>query len=175
MNPGLPGCQARATLVEMPELVLPTVTVRDSFLAGERAACAVDGTDPGWLDSAQADFAGYVAQWRQTRRMWDVPVSTFWFVSGAEYYGAVTIRHELTSELRHDGGHIGYLVVPAHRRRGHATAMLGGACAICRGRGMADLLVTCNEDNIGSQRAIEANGGILDTATDGIRRYWIRL
>ena len=159
----------------MPELVLPTVAVRDSFLAGERDACAADGTDSSWLDSVEADFGAYVAQCRRVRRQWDVPVSSFWLVSGPEYYGALTIRHELTPELRHDGGHVGYLVVPARRRRGHATGMLAGACAICRGQGMTELLVTCNEGNTGSQRVIEANGGVLDTATDGIRRYWIRL
>jgi hypothetical protein len=44
------GCDAGT----VPELVLPTVTVRDSFLAGERAACAQDGTSPSWLDAAEA-------------------------------------------------------------------------------------------------------------------------
>jgi predicted acetyltransferase len=53
--------------------------------------------------------------------------------------------------------------------------MLAGACTICRGRGMTELLVTCDEVNTGSQRVIEANGGALESATDGICRYWIRL
>src|SRR5215469_32120 len=159
----------------MPELVLPTLAVRDSFLAGERAACAVDGASPSWLDSAEADFDGYVARCRRTRQMWGVPTNDFWFVSGPVYYGAVTIRRQLTPQLRREGGHVGYIVMPAHRRRGHATAMLGGARAICRVWGMTDLLLTCSEDNTGSRRVIEANGGVLETVTDGTRRYWIQL
>ena len=159
----------------MPELVPPTLAVRDSFLAGERAACAVDGTSPSWLDGAEADFGGYVARCRQTRRLWSVPTSQFWFVSGPVYYGAITIRHRLTPQLRREGGHIGYIVVPAYRRRGHATAMLAGARAICRAWGMKDLLLTCDEDNTGSRRVIEANGGVLADVTDGTCRYWIQL
>ena len=159
----------------MPELVLPTPAVRDSFLDGERAACIVDGTSPSWLDSIEADFDAYVARCRQTRQMWGVPTSEFWFVNGPVYYGAVTIRHLLTPQLRHEGGHIGYIVAPARRRRGHATAMFAGARTICRARGMTDLLLTCDDENIGSRRAIEANGGVLETVADGTCRYWIRL
>lgn len=40
---------------------------------------------------------------------------------------------------------------------------------------MTDLLLTCDDDNIGSRRVIEANGGVLETVTDGTCRYWIRL
>jgi predicted acetyltransferase len=87
----------------------------------------------------------------------------------------VTIRHRLTPQLRRDGGHIGYIVVPAQRRRGHATTMLGGARAICRSWGMTDLLLTCLEDNTGSRRVIEANGGVLEAVSDGTCRYWIQL
>jgi predicted acetyltransferase len=53
--------------------------------------------------------------------------------------------------------------------------MLAGACAICRRRGMTELLLTCGEDNTGSRRVIEANGGVLAEVTGGTCRYWIRL
>ena len=160
----------------MPELVRPTITVRDSFLAGERAACAVDGTPSQWLDHAEADFAAYVAASREDREMWGVPTTSLWYVSGEVYLGSLAIRHQLTRELRRDGGHIGYNVVPEHRRQGHATAMLAGALILCRPFGLTKVLVTCDDTNIASRRVIEANGGVLElVAGDGTCRYWIRL
>lgn len=159
----------------VPDLVLPTLAVRASFLAGERAGCAEDGLSPSWLEKAEADFESFVASRRVTREMWGVPVTELWFVSGSVYFGALVIRHRLTPDLRREGGHIGYNVVPAHRRQGHATAMLADACDLCRKRGMGRVLLTCAEDNIGSRRVIEANGGTLGKVTDGICHYRIKL
>lgn len=159
----------------MPELVLPTPTVRNSFLAGERAACAEDGYSASWLESAEADFASFATERRATRQRWGVPAIERWYVSGNIYYGTTVIRLQLTPQLRHDGGHIGYHVVPSFRRRGHATAMLAAACALCRQRGMRELLLTCDESNIASRRVIEANHGTLRDVTDDVCHYWIRL
>jgi predicted acetyltransferase len=159
----------------MPQLTLPSVTVQDSFLAGERAMCADEGVPADWLDAAAADFASFAAGRAVTRLRWGVPVTELWYTEGDCYIGTVMIRHELTPDLRREGGHIGYHVVPGYRRRGHATGMLAQACALCRTRGMRRLLVTCASDNVGSRRVIEANAGVLDSVGDGVRRYWIAL
>lgn len=153
----------------------PSVTVRESFLAGTRAMCEEEGTPTAWLDEAAADFDAVVALRSQTRQLWDVPVTELWYVDGPRYIGTVMIRHELTPQLRRDGGHIGYHVVPGQRRRGHATAMLAAACAWCREQGLARVLVTCTTDNVASRRVIEANAGVLEGETDGVARYWIDL
>ncbi len=48
---------------------------------------------------------------------------------------------------------------------------------MARAGGVQDVLVTCDDDNVGSVRAIEANGGVLEnvvtTERVPIRRYWI--
>jgi predicted acetyltransferase len=93
--------------------------------------------------------------------------------------GRVSIRHELTDFLREEGGHIGYGVLPAYRRRGYATEILRQALVVARSVGVDRVLVTCDDDNVGSIKAIEACGGKLDSvrlaepASAAIRRYWI--
>jgi len=157
----------------VPRLVLPTSLVRDSFLAGMRALSEEEGSSTDWLDQAAGDFGALVASRYGTRRLWNVPATELWYVDGPAYIGTVMVRHELTPQLRHEGGNIGYHVVPGYRRRGHATAMLAEARAWCRARGMTRLLVTCDTGNVASRRVIEANGGVLDNDSGGICRYWI--
>ena len=151
------------------------MAVKDSFLAGTREMCVEEGTATDWLDQAAADFVTLVSVRSVLRRMWGVPVTELWYLAADRYIGTVMIRHELTPELRHEGGHIGYHVVPGERRRGHATAMLAGARDWCKDLGLTRVLVTCDDDNLGSRRVIEANAGVLDSNSDGILRYWIDL
>jgi predicted acetyltransferase len=98
---------------------------------------------------------------------------------GGEIVGRTSIRHALTDYLREKGGHIGYGVLPAHRRRGHATEILRQSLIIARSVGIDRVLVTCDDDNRGSIAVIEAGGGRLDSLVENgpdaapIRRYWI--
>jgi predicted acetyltransferase len=93
--------------------------------------------------------------------------------------GRVSIRHRLNEFLERDGGHIGYCVLPRHRRRGYATAILEQALVIVRAFGVDAVLLTCDDANIGSATVIERCGGVLDSVVvldSGTRnrRYWIR-
>jgi predicted acetyltransferase len=155
----------------MPELSLPTTRVRASYLRGETELAAEEGVSTRWLAEAAADFPGFVERRRGVRVVWEVPVTELWFVDGREYIGTVVIRHRLTPALEREGGHLGYHVVPGHRRRGHATRMLAQARAVCRRLGLDEVLVTCAETNTASRRVIEANGGVLDGVLDGEARY----
>lgn len=94
--------------------------------------------------------------------------------------GRVSVRHRLTPFLHDVGGHVGYAVGPGHRRRGYATEILRQSVQRLRGLGVAEVLVTCDDDNVASAAVIEACGGVLEDVrhqspgVPGKRRYWIR-
>ncbi|WP_369248346.1 GNAT family N-acetyltransferase [Streptomyces sp. R41] len=162
-------------LKEQPGLVWPTATVRDSYLAGERADCEAEGRSTEWLGPAGDDFEAFVAQRRGVRERWGVPSTVFWYVSGEHYLGTLVVRHSLTPELAEVGGHVGYHVVTPWRRQGHATRMLAAGLAECRRLGLDRVLLTCDADNEPSRRVIRANGGVPDGRAQGEDRFWITL
>jgi predicted acetyltransferase len=162
-------------LFERPRLIRPTITVRESFLSGERADCLAEGRSAEWLDPAEDDFEGFVSRRRDVQIRWDVPCTTFWYVSGEHYLGTLIIRHRLTAELAEAGGHIGYHVVFPWRRRGHATRMLAAGLAECAHLGLSRALLTCVPENEASRRVILANGGVADGQARGEDRFWITL
>lgn len=98
----------------------------------------------------------------------------------SEMVGRVSIRHQLNDFLARYGGHIGYGVRPQFRRRGYATTMLRRGLVVAREVGVADVLITCDVDNVASVKVIERCGGIFEgIETEGAdsaakRRYWIR-
>jgi len=108
-----------------------------------------------------------------------VPMTHFWLiVDGAVYAGDLELRHSLNDALRLYGGHIGYKVRPSQRRKGYGTLLCKFGIEEARRRGIADILITCDDDNIGSQKVIEASGGILEDKVDNqraalTRRYWV--
>ena len=100
--------------------------------------------------------------------------------------GRASIRHEVNDDLMKDGGHIGYAVVPQFRNQGIATDILKQSLQFCREWKIqvdGKVLVTCDDDNVGSIKTIEKNGGTLLDKIDLIpgngkplkRRYWIGL
>jgi predicted acetyltransferase len=109
--------------------------------------------------------------------------STFLFAFvGRRIVGRVSIRHSLNTALERVGGHIGYVVVPEFRRRGYASEMLRQSIEIARSTlGIDRILVTCDDDNVGSMKTIEKNGGVLENVVAGAdlakpkRRYWIKV
>jgi len=94
-------------------------------------------------------------------------------VEGDEYLGRLAIRHRLTPHLLEYGGHIGYDIRPSARRRGHATAMLGASLPWARELGIDPVLVTCDNDNVGSRKVIEGNGGVLEDRRGVKLRFWV--
>jgi predicted acetyltransferase len=168
------------------ELVLrrPQPDEEDEFLRAHRATTP---EVPHFLHYYEEGMSliHYVDVLVERERGVNLPVdqvpSTFLFAfKGKRIVGRVAIRHMLNDFLARVGGHIGYVVVPEFRRQGHATEILRLALHIAHERlGLDRVLVTCDDDNIGSIRTIEKNGGILEDVVSGPdldkkkRRYWI--
>ena len=99
---------------------------------------------------------------------------------GDSLVGRSSIRFALNDYLASAGGHIGYAVLPAHRRRGFATEILRQSLIVAREHGVEDVLVTCAVDNYGSRAVIERSGGEFESTVhdplEGVekRRYWLR-
>lgn len=149
--------------------------VADDF---EFALFLADQPFDAWLRQLADQDAGRVPADR-------VPGSFLLAVGGGAVVGRVSIRYALNESLLSFGGHIGYGVLPAYRRRGHAKEILRQALIIARSRGVDRVLMTCDDDNLGSITTIEGAGGRLDAqwpladggdGADGSapkRRYWI--
>lgn len=101
-----------------------------------------------------------------------------WF--GDDIVGRASIRFALNDYLASAGGHVGYAVLPAHRRRGYASEILRQSLVVARAHGVDDVLVTCAVGNVASRAVIERCGGeyesdVHDPKEDvEKRRYWIR-
>jgi predicted acetyltransferase len=85
-----------------------------------------------------------------------------WMWDG-EFVGSIALRWQPgTTELPdYCLGHIGYGVVPWKRRRGHATRALTLLLPLAQQEGLSFVDITTDIDNVGSQRVILANGGVL--------------
>jgi len=168
------------------ELRWPRADEEAEFLRARRAAAASDDM-PTFLHyyrdgMSLPEYLAVLAEQEQGINLptpQHVPTTFLFGFAGPRIVGRVSIRHRLNEFLLHEGGHIGYMVLPEFRRRGYATEMLRQALLIARVKcGTSRLLVTCDDDNVGSMRTIENNGGVLENVVDAAgevpkRRYWI--
>jgi predicted acetyltransferase len=164
-------------------LLRPFEAADEQAAVAAHAALAADnfsfllGYEPGmpwsdWLAETERNLRGVDLPADRVRSAFLAAV-----VDGA-LVGRVSIRFALNEWLARQGGHIGYGVVPAYRRRGYATEMLRQAMALARREGVDALLVVCDDGNVASAGVIERCGGVLEgpgTTDDGtpIRRYWL--
>ena len=110
-----------------------------------------------------------------------VPTTEFWLIDDGKYIGYLSLRHELNDFLLKVAGHIGYMIRPSKRCQGYGKEILHLGLEQAKLIGLNRVLVTCDENNIGSKKVIEANGGVFENAVvvegSPIKklRYWIDL
>lgn len=167
-------------------LVEPTISFKEQYInMMEEWEKSEEKLIPFVLRYDYSSFENMVEQLVQLRDKPElversVKSSTFWLIkNGIQLIGVVNIRHELDEYLRSIGGHIGFGIRPSERRKGYATELLRLALIESNRLGLQKVLVTCDNDNVGSAKTIINNGGVLDSeiVVDGVKiqRYWIDL
>ena len=110
-----------------------------------------------------------------------VPSSTYLAVREKDNYivGMIDIRHYLNKYLTQVGGNIGYGVRKTERNKGYAKQMLKLALEKCKDLKIKKVLITCDEDNIASEKVIlSANAKLEDIRNvdgENKKRFWIDL
>ena len=154
-----------------------------AFVEAHRAMQA-DGFTFGLGYREQMAWSDYLHDLARARAGVDVPdglVPATFLVADVvgEIVGRTSVRHRLNDYLARQGGHIGYGVLAGHRRRGYAIEILRQSLVVARAAGVGRVLVTCDDDNVGSATVIERCGGAFDSIVGDvdtgipIRRYWI--
>ena len=172
----------------MDDLILlqPDETMLDEINAYRKSmldvGSSMDGTGPlGHLEAIDWLCATRNLLKEETCPPQWVPATQFVCERAADrrIVGMIQVRHRFNDYLAEYGGHIGYSVRPDERRKGYAKWMLAHVLPEARKIGLDRVLVTCDDDNEGSRRTIEANGGVFERKTelegDILRRYWIDL
>ncbi|MCI8344900.1 MAG: GNAT family N-acetyltransferase [Clostridia bacterium] len=109
------------------------------------------------------------------------PQTTFGVFDKERLIGGFNLRHTIKGDLINHGGNIGYLIRPSERKKGYGNLMLGLALKKARELKIDKVLISCREDNIGSAKIIENNGGIYENnyydeqLNKTYKRYWIYL
>lgn len=109
-----------------------------------------------------------------------VSASSFWLVEDDVVIGVGGIRHSLTPALQKFGGHIWYAIIPSKWNLGYGTLQLKLLLEEAFKLGIYNALITC-DDNIGSYKVMENNGGVYQDTIENIiddqsrktRRYWV--
>ena len=110
-----------------------------------------------------------------------VPSSTYLAVREKDNYilGMIDIRHYLNEYLTQVGGNIGYGVRKTERNKGYAKQMLKLALEKCKELKIKKVLITCDKDNIASEKVIlSANAKLEDIRNvdgENKKRFWIDL
>jgi len=166
------------------ELVFPTMDYADSWQEAMNDLDA-EGTKGFWkVPGVPLNVSEYVpytkeaAEGKNLPKGW-VPNSTFWLIVDGEFVGHGNIRHELNDWLSRIGGHIGYTIAPKHRRKGYGTKILELLLPEAARLGHEKVLMTCDEDNVGSRKIIERVGAEFEGGAEWegkqIRRYWLQV
>lgn len=169
----------------MLEIIYPAIQYKTTFLKG---LSDMEDYYPGILSVQEIKDMGVEAFIEHCHTLKNrklnsdkVPSSEMWLMDNDTFIGAVSIRHELNDFLKEFGGHVGYAIRPSERKKGYGKKALALALTYLKKRGINEVFVTCDEDNIASQKIIQSSGGVLQDIVEipqnpgkKTMRWWIK-
>ena len=172
------------------KLIPPDRRYKDSYADALEEGLHLDPAKPEDILLVRQDFDVYMTKRHDLAnmvilpngdRVKRVPQADLWLVQGERFLGMASLRPTLNESLEKRGGNLGYAVRASERRKGYGTMILKLALPYARAAGLKKLLITCHDENAGSIKIIEANGGVLQDKVEikGLplleRRYWLLL
>ena len=93
-----------------------------------------------------------------------VPNETYFFVreNDDKIIGMVNLRTELNERVKNSYGSIGYGIRPKERRKGYNKINLYLTLLECQRRGIKNVVLSCEKDNIASSKSMLALGAVFD-------------
>ncbi|MCF6466626.1 MULTISPECIES: GNAT family N-acetyltransferase [Eubacteriales] len=168
------------------ELIVPCKKYYSSYIDAIKEFSEYKVDTYQFLDASKYDIFEKIENFKTGKNLPlnYVKATYLWLVEDDEFIGEVSIRHELTDSLLCFGGNIGYGIRYSKWNKGYGTIMLSLALKHAKEVvGLNKVLITCNDNNLGSARVIEKNFGLLQdkiiNVIDGVeritRRYWIEI
>ena len=167
------------------ELIFPTIEHKQAALDyrqehGDCGEAHIHGSS-GFMKAD--DYESWLEKiiWNRTATSPDwVTGAVYFAVENGEIIGTIAVRDYLNEELLKSGGHIGYGIRLAMRRKGYGAMILALALEKCRAACIERVLVICDKGNVASAKTAMKNGGVLENEVaedDGniVQRYWIAL
>ncbi len=132
------------------------------------------------LGMRQSNFYGWLDKLTQN----EMKIIPFLLIENNNPVGLIIIKIDIDKDeiFKKYGGHISYEIAPSYRGKGYGTLSCHLALEECQKLGLKEVMITCDERNIGSINIIEKNYGVLrdvciDITHKGsvLRRYIVNI
>lgn len=164
------------------DFVFPSEKNREDVLSFYNEFRARKEVCIGFLNSSNYD--AWLLMMRNRRENKDLPEgyvreNFYLCYDKKELVGVFSLKFTLTDYLFDYGGHIGYAVAPSKRKKEYGTEILKEGLLLAKNLGFHKVLSVVDDDNIGSIKIIERNGGVYENSLfdEGekvlVRRYWV--
>ena len=152
------------------ELVVPTIKYKRKAIKyikeHNKYSSRINGS--GLLYEYLDDYKGWLKKLEYEKNIVTdkvfVPNETYFLVrtNDKKIIGMVNLRTELNEYVKNSYGSISYGIRPKERRKGYNKINLYLTLLECKKRGIKNVVISCEKDNIASSKSMLALGAVFD-------------